>query len=151
MKSVCKLCCFFLLGFYVVSVSYAELLGRMSDETAQVAEPAPQSAPHNKRQIIYRVICPAGGEVLPECEQAPVVDAEDAKIPAVAEGEAKPENATESLEKPLAKVAEDLPKGHAHKSDKVKKTAVGKKHSKKKAAKTAKNLAKPSKRKHSKT
>jgi hypothetical protein len=146
-----NLCCLLMLGFYTVSANSAELLGRISDETAQVAEPAQQSATQNKGQIIYRVICPAGGEVLPECEQAPVADALDDKIPAAAEAEAKPENAAASSEKQLKAVAEDLPKSNSHKPVKVKKTVADKKHAKKKAAKTAKNAkksVKPSKRKH---
>ena len=149
MNAVYKLCCFFILGFYTVSVSCGELLGRISDETARVAEPAQQPMPQNKGQVIYRVICPAGGEVLPECEQAPVADTLEAnEAPAAAEVEAEPEKAAASAEKPLSAVTEKLPKSKSHKSVKVKKTKADKKHTKKKATKAIKSSAKSSKRKH---
>ncbi len=142
--------CILILGLYAISANSAELLGRISDETAQVAEPAPLFATQNKRQIIYRVICPAGSEVLPECEQPPVADTLDAAgVPVAIETEPKPEKTVENTAKPLATVEKRLPKSKSHKSVKVKKTVADKKHAKKKTANTAKKPAKPSKRKHS--
>ena len=144
MKSICGLCCFLILNFYTVSASSAELLGRISDETAQVVEPVKPSSTQDKRQIIYRVICPAGGEVLPECEQAPLADSvSTGQTPVADETAANPEKVATSSATPVAKAAEDIPKTSSQKSVKVKKTGADKKHPKKKRAK---NLAKPSKR-----
>ena len=54
----------------VGSVQAGELLGRISDETATVETSQPALV--GSSPINYRVICPAGGEILPEC-QLPVV------------------------------------------------------------------------------
>lgn len=70
-----------LIGFFKALIIFllyasqgncAELLGRISDDTATpvLQEPA---AVDNKRRIIYRVICAPGGEQLPDCEK-PVED-----------------------------------------------------------------------------
>jgi hypothetical protein len=148
MKNLCKLCCVFLLSLYAATPICAELLGKISDETATVPDLTPLSPAQNKRRIIYRVICPAGGEVLPECEQPPVEDVLDTVVvPAVAEPESKPEQIAGGAEKSFAKIDQDLPKKPAHKSGKDKKTVADKKHAKKIVKKTAKAAAKPSKQK----
>lgn len=143
MKRFCKLCCILLFASEAISLSNAEVLGRMSDETDQLAEPAPLGTKQNNQQIIYRVICPEGTEVLPECEQAPVFDALD--TPAVAKAVSNAENANESSEKATAPAAQSLAKSKSTKSVKGKKSVADKKHAKKGAAKTA---AKTAKRKH---
>ncbi|MDD4914796.1 MAG: hypothetical protein PHW13_07135 [Methylococcales bacterium] len=54
----------------------AELLGRISDETAVPTAQETETAPTNKPRVTYRVICSAQdeGEASPECGQPPVED-----------------------------------------------------------------------------
>lgn len=57
----------------------AELLGRISDETAPAASPAESAtAKHNDRKIIYRVICSPEDKDLPDCDKSAVDDGSDA-------------------------------------------------------------------------
>jgi hypothetical protein len=95
MKKFGKFGCLVLLAFNAISVSYAEILGRMSDDTEPLTPSTPSSTTQNNRQIIYRVICPEGTEVLPDCEQAPVVDALE-KVHAPVEGEPEKDKTAKS-------------------------------------------------------
>jgi len=63
------------LMFALVSLAgrTAELLDRISDDTAQVPDQS-QESKANQPKIIYRVICTPEGEKSPECGQLPVED-----------------------------------------------------------------------------
>lgn len=81
------------------SVIQAEVLGRISDADAKLAEPQPVV---DDRRITYRVIC-SPEEILPECQQAPISDttqdsqAETAKTPAEQRTVAEPETDMDTL------------------------------------------------------
>jgi len=81
MKSICSLLLALTLFTYAYPGMAGELLGRISDETAQPAAEKEDDTT-NKSKIIYRVICPVGGETSPECGQAPISDAIEPITPA---------------------------------------------------------------------
>ena len=73
MKKMIQLLPILIFCHYSGQVGGAELLGKISDETASAANQEKAAAEH-KPKIIYRVICTAEGEMSPECGQAPVDD-----------------------------------------------------------------------------
>ena len=135
MKSACKLLPALLIWLYAVQGEGGELLGSISDETASVADRKPAAAAE-KNKITYRVICPADGEILPECGQPPVDDffeagqaPESAEKPVIAEGR----------EKPAEQADQDLPQTGTEPIA-IKKAAALKKPTKKPAKKARKRV-----------
>ena len=61
---------------FTLSANSAELLGKISDETATPQEQNAQPVTHQNPTVTYRVIC-AEGETSPECGQPPVEDSLD--------------------------------------------------------------------------
>jgi len=115
-----------------------EVLGHISDET-EPNNSVPDSSQNNDRQIIYRVICTPGGEVLPDCER-PFNDNETLEEPSPKpKGESKLNafSDDELIQTPKATTASKKSSKKAQKSKK----SSSKKKSKKKAAakKTAPN------------
>jgi len=73
----------FHLGFLVYLWAFsapvtAELLGRISDDTAPAAAAAPPAAKQSDRKIIYRVICSPEDQDLPDCDKSAVDDGNEA-------------------------------------------------------------------------
>lgn len=134
-------------------VEAAELLGKISDETAPPADQAQPAAADNGRKIIYRVICEPEGEQLPECQQSPVNDSFDAPQPKAAEqaniaspAAKEQEHATQELasdddnldEKPKAVAPKKSSSHKAHKKPAKKPGKKAVKNTDKKSVKTEK-------------
>lgn len=115
----------------VPQVMAAELLGKISDDTAVAATPV-QAAPKDDRRIIYRVICSPEDKDLPDCDQShednSSVSGVNIPMPDLpAEAENKPEQSPPRHELPAAPT----------------KAARGKKHTKQKAVKKAGHKKRP--------
>lgn len=85
----------------MVPSAYAEVLGRISDESEPAATDADTPQQGNDRRIIYRVICDPGGERLPDCER-PFGDTESLEKPPIPpETEAAEVDASTEVEPPV--------------------------------------------------
>jgi hypothetical protein len=73
------------------SGSSAELLGRISDETAVPEQPSSQVTQNHNPKVTYRVICPEG-ETSPECGQSPIEDNLDLRPGSKVSKKPKPHN-----------------------------------------------------------
>ncbi len=127
------------LCWFSFAVNAGELLGHISEDTAQPLSDAKPSQTDDRR-IIYRVICAPEDEQLPDCEQ-PVVDNETVEPPKVIEAEANaPEMAQnqepESTPKPkhTEKSGKAKAKKTTSKAKSAKKTKATKKADSKKTA-----------------
>jgi hypothetical protein len=120
-----------LLWLFSLSPAYAELLGKISDETAKLPVEEPKSTT-KQNKISYRVICqPDDEEKLPDCDQPPIEDIvettqikppEPEKAAAPAPMEQEPKKAyTENQQ-------EAIPQSHKTKKAAHKKLGKHKKH-----------------------
>ncbi|WKJ89930.1 hypothetical protein QZJ86_18275 [Methylomonas montana] len=113
----------------------AELLGRISDDTAPAANPAaPAPAKPNDRKIIYRVICSPEEQDLPDCDRPTLDDGNEAAPAAtlaVPDFPPESEAAADESDKAAA-VKQPVPQQH---SSPRKKSATHKKAAKKTSAK----------------
>lgn len=105
------------LCWFSFTVNAGELLGHISEDTAQpIADVKPSQT--DDRRIIYRVICAPGDEQLPDCEQ-PVVDNETVEPPKVIESEANaPEMAQDQEPESTPKPKHTAKSGKAKAKDK---------------------------------
>jgi type IV secretory pathway VirB10-like protein len=134
-----------LVNCIVFAVSgHAELLGRISDETAPVANPAERkAAKNNDRKIIYRVICSPEDKDLPDCDQSAVDDGSSAAELPMPD---LPPDSEDALEKPES--AKSVAPGESEKPERTQKTLSKKAARQKKSAKSDRNK-KPAGKKHS--
>jgi hypothetical protein len=124
MKFGSKLFIVLIVGLFVQSIACAELLGRISDETAKLPEQTP-TVDETKSKIIYRVICSPEADDSPECGQQPVEDYLDPTSRKASIVETKDDSKSSEAQ---VKIDEEKPLHHA--SAKVKTSAKAKKKSK---------------------
>jgi len=112
----------------------AELLGRISDDTAPAANPVvPAPAKPNDRKIIYRVICSPEDQDLPDCDRPTLDDGNEAAPAALAVPDFPPESEAAADESDKA-AAVKQPVSQRHNSPR-KKSAAHKKAAKKTSVK----------------